>query len=110
MVNNRQKTFKKIIVSVIIAIFIFSIGSTFMLYMFWNEVDTTTNNQSRTQNSSNIEDNINLEFDNPQNIESVELENNESNENSWIIDENTSDDTTQLTWAELNEIQETESN
>ncbi|MEF2174939.1 MAG: hypothetical protein V3575_00585 [Candidatus Absconditabacteria bacterium] len=110
MVNNRQKTFKKIIVSVIIAIFIFSIGSTFMLYMFGNEVDTTTNNQSRTQNSSNIEDNINLEFDNPQNIESVELENNESNENSGIIDENTSDDTTQLTGAELNEIQETESN
>lgn len=131
MVNNRQKTMKKIIVSIIIAIFIFSIGSTFMLYMFWNQVETNTNNQSRTENSSNIGDNINLEFNNTENLETIEVENNwaeivsESTEiMSWknemlsgsaeIISgstiENTSEEATQLTWTESNEIENSESN
>lgn len=126
MVNNRQRTFKKIIVSLIISIFIFSIWSTFMLYMFWNEVDTTTNNQSTSQDSSNIGDNINLEFDNPQNLEAIDVENNwaelvsgATEIMSWDTQtlsgtaetiSGSTDETTQLTWTDSTEIENTESN
>ena len=110
MVNNRQKTMKKIIVSIIIAIFIFSIGSTFMLYMFWNQVETNTNNQSRSEKSSNIGDNINLEFNNTENLEIEENETTTSDDNDSEPIENTSDESSQLSWTEVNEIENSQSN